>query len=165
MAESLSSAIFVFPQWEKSNISADFFIRGPGASYLRIGTINVCPRDPIKTSSAGQKSMALVAEIYRHSQHFPANEVYGLTSQIRRAAVSIPSNIAEGQGRLSPGEFKQFLGHAKGSAFEVETQVLIARELGYLSEHATQDLLDRVQEVGRILSGLLRSLRHSKTSH
>jgi four helix bundle protein len=112
-----------------------------------------------------QKSMALVGEIYRHTQHFPANEVYGLTSQIRRAAISIPSNIAEGQGRLSSGEFKQFLGHARGSAFEVETQLRIAHDLGYLSQQATKDLLDRVQEVGRILSGLLTSLGYSRTRH
>ena len=112
-----------------------------------------------------QKSMALVTEVYRHTKDFPPNEIYGLTSQLRRAAVSIPSNIAEGQGRLSPGEFKQFLGHAKGSVFEVETQLLIARDLGYLSDQAAQGLLDRVQEVGRILSGLLNSLGHSRTSH
>ena len=112
-----------------------------------------------------QKSMALVSEVCRRTKDFPPNEIYGLTSQLRRAAVSIPSNIAEGQGRLSPGEFKQFLGHAKGSVFEVETQLLIARDLGYLSDQATQGLLDRVQEVGRILSGLLNSMGHSRTSH
>ncbi len=112
-----------------------------------------------------QKSMALVTEVYRHTKDFPPNEIYGLISQLRRAAVSTPSNIAEGQGRLSPGEFKQFLGHAKGSVFEVETQLLIARDLGYLSDQAAQGLLDRVQEVGRILSGLLNSLGHSRTSH
>jgi four helix bundle protein len=112
-----------------------------------------------------QKSMALVSEVYRHTKDFPPNEIYGLTSQLRRAAVSIPSNIAEGQGRLSPGEFKQFLGHAKGSVFEVETQLLIARDLGYLNDQAAQGLLDRVQEVGRILSGLLNSLGYSRTSH
>jgi four helix bundle protein len=110
-----------------------------------------------------QKSMTLVGEIYRHTQHFPANEVYGLTSQLRRAAVSIPSNIAEGQGRLSPGEFKQFLGHARGSVFEVETQLLIAKSLGYLSDQSTRDLISQVQEVGRILSGLLASLGYSRT--
>jgi four helix bundle protein len=109
--------------------------------------------------------MALVSEVYRHTKDFPPNEIYGLTSQLRRAAVSIPSNIAEGQGRLSPGEFKQFLGHAKGSVFEVETQLLIARDLGYLNDQAAQGLLDRVQEVGRILSGLLNSLGYSRTSH
>jgi len=112
-----------------------------------------------------KKSMALVTEIYRHTQDFPKDEIYGLTSQLRRAAVSIPSNIAEGQGRLSRGEFRQFLGHAKGSVFEVETQLLIARDLGYLSDQTTLDLLGRVQEVGRILSGLLSSLGHSRTSH
>jgi four helix bundle protein len=112
-----------------------------------------------------QKSMALVADIYRHTQHFPKDEAYGLTSQIRRAAVSIPSNIAEGQGRLTSAEFKQFLGHARGSVFEVETQLLIARDLGYLSDEAVQAMLERVQEVGRILSGLLSSLGHVRTNH
>ena len=107
--------------------------------------------------------MTLVGEIYRHTQHFPANEVYGLTSQLRRAAVSIPSNIAEGQGRLSPGEFKQFLDHARGSVFEVETQLLIAKSLGYLSDQSNRDLISQAQEVGRILSGLLASLGYSRT--
>jgi four helix bundle protein len=79
--------------------------------------------------------------------------------------VSIPSNIAEGQGRLSSGEFKQFLGHARGSVFEVETQLRIAHDLGYLGQQTTKDLLDRVQEVGRILSGLLASLGYSRTGH
>jgi len=112
-----------------------------------------------------KKSMALVAEIYRHSQNFPKDETYGLTSQLRRAAVSIPSNIAEGQGRLTRGEFKQFLGHARGSTFEVETQLLIARDLGYLNKESTMGLLTQVQEVGRILSGLLASLDRVRTSN
>jgi four helix bundle protein len=111
-----------------------------------------------------QKSMTLVADIYRCTQHFPKDEIYGLTSQIRRAAVSIPSNIAEGQGRLTSGEFKQFLGHARGSVFEVETQLLIAKDLSYLSDEAAQALLERVQEVGRIISGLLSSLGHVRTN-
>jgi four helix bundle protein len=114
---------------------------------------------------AWQKSMALVGGIYRCTQSFPKEEIYGLTSQLRRAAVSIPSNIAEGQGRLSRGEFKQFLGHAKGSVFEVETQLLIARDLGYLNELTTKTLIDQVKEVGRILSGLLSSLDRERTSH
>lgn len=112
-----------------------------------------------------KKSMALVSEIYRHTQDFPKDETYGLTGQLRRAAVSIPSNIAKGQGRLTRGEFKQFLGHARGSTFEVETQLLIAQDLGYLSREATESLLCRVQEVGRILSGLLASLDRVRTSH
>jgi len=77
--------------------------------------------------------MDLVEEIYKITRGFPKNELYGLTSQLRRAAVSVPSNIAEGQGRLTPGEFKQFLGHAHGSLFETETQILLAGRLRYLS--------------------------------
>jgi four helix bundle protein len=113
---------------------------------------------------AWQKSRALVTDIYRHTQAFPASELYGLTSQLRRAAVSIPSNIAEGQGRLSPGEFKQFIGHAKGSAFEVETQILIAHDLGYLNPQTTEQLIGKVQEIGRMLSGLLASLGYSRSA-
>jgi len=124
-----------------------------------------CDCDPIKTLLAGRKVWRSSLKSIATPKTSHPNEIYGLTSQLRRAAVSIPSNIAEGQGRLSPGEFKQFLGHAKGSVFEVETQLLIARDLGYLSDQAAQGLLDRVQEVGRILSGLLNSLGHSRTSH
>src|SRR5512141_1943536 len=81
---------------------------------------------------AWQKAIALVTEIYRSTHHFPDHERFGLTSQLRRVAVSVPSNVAEGQGRQSTGEFKQFLGHARGSLLEVETQVFIAENLGYL---------------------------------
>jgi len=72
--------------------------------------------------------------------------------------VSIPSNIAEGQGRLSRGEFKQFLGHARGSVFELESQILIAGNLGYISLEEAHCLLTRITEVGRVLNGLLKSL-------
>jgi four helix bundle protein len=105
-----------------------------------------------------QKGIELITEIYSLTQKFPKEEIYGLTSQIRRAAVSIPSNIAEGQGRFSRGEFKQFLGHARGSVFELESQILIARNLGYISQEKAQCLLTRIAEVGRILNGLLKSL-------
>ena len=81
---------------------------------------------------AWQKAFSLVAEVYRQTETFPKSETYGLTSQIRRAAVSVVSNIAEGQGHNSSGEFQQFLGHAKGSLAELETQILLADELGYL---------------------------------
>lgn len=109
--------------------------------------------------------MALVSGVYLCIQSFPRDEMFGLTSQIRRAAVSIPSNIAEGQGRLTRGEFKQFLGYAKGSAFELETQLLIAHDLGYLSDQRLKGLVGGIHEVGRILSGLLNSLGHARTSH
>ena len=103
-----------------------------------------------------QKAVAFVTEVYRATQSFPTDERFGLTSQIRRAAVSIPSNIAEGQGRLTRGEFRQFLGHAKGSLCEVETQLIIAQNLGYLSD--PQSLLAQLHEVAGLLNGLLSSL-------
>ena len=105
-----------------------------------------------------QKSMVLVAAIYRLTRSFPREEMYGLTSQIRRAAVSIPSNIAEGQGRLTRGEFRQFIGNARGSVFELESQTMIAKELGYLGEDQARILQTQINEVGKILNGLLNSL-------
>jgi four helix bundle protein len=112
-----------------------------------------------------KKSIELVTCVYTLTQNFPRQEVYGLTNQIRRAAVSIPSNIAEGQGRLSRGEFKQFLGHARGSAFELESQILIARNLGYLRLEDAASLGERIAEIGRLLNGLLKSLDREFTSH
>lgn len=106
-----------------------------------------------------QKAIELVLEIYRATQDFPKEEMYGLTSQLRRAAVSVPSNIAEGQGRFSTGEFKQFLGHTKGSLFELQTQTVIAQKLGYLEDKSAAKLVESSDEVGRMLSGLLSSLR------
>jgi four helix bundle protein len=87
---------------------------------------------------AWQKAIELVTEIYRATQGFPDRERFGLTSQLRRAAVSVPSNVAEGQGRRSTGEFKQFLGHARGSLLEVETQIFIANNLGYFRKNKAQ---------------------------
>ena len=102
---------------------------------------------------------ALVLDVYRGTQTFPKIETYGLTSQLRRAAVSVPSNIAEGQARLSTGEFRQFLGNARGSLMEVETQILIAGDLGYLESDASKHLLALAAEVGRMLNGLLAALK------
>ncbi len=110
-----------------------------------------------------RQSMSLVKEVYRCTQAFPQSEIYGLRAQIRRAAVSVPSNIAEGQGRSSTGEFRQFLGHARGSLLEVETQALIANELGYLDADQTRSLLSRTAEVGRVLNGLVNSLSARRT--
>jgi four helix bundle protein len=84
--------------------------------------------------------------------------LFGLTSQLRRAAVSVPSNIAEGQGGLSEKEFRYFLGQARGSLMEVETQIQIAQHLGYLRDGDIADLLQRCAEVGRILNGLIASI-------
>jgi len=102
--------------------------------------------------------MALVSEVYRVTENFPKTETFGLMTQLRRAAVSIPSNIAEGQGRLSTGEFRQFLGHARGSLLELETQILIAQDLGYFPVEQVDRLLEDTAETGRILNGLLSSL-------
>jgi four helix bundle protein len=107
---------------------------------------------------AWQKSMDLVTDTYRATAGFPKDELFGLTSQLRRAAVSIPSNIAEGQGRLSEKEFRYFLGQARGSLMEVETQMQIAENLGYLPKERTAALLHSCAEVGRILNGLLASV-------
>jgi four helix bundle protein len=108
---------------------------------------------------AWQKAMELVTEIYRASQAFPKEEIFGLASQIHRAAVSVPSNIAEGQGKSSTGEFIYCLGHAKGSLSELETQILIARNLNYLPDNETHKLLVPAAEGGRILNGLYASLK------
>jgi four helix bundle protein len=107
---------------------------------------------------AWQKAMDLVTATYRSTTNFPTEERFGLTSQLRRAAVSIPSNIAEGQGRLSEKEFRYFLGQARGSLMEVETQLQIAQNLGYLEATQTKELLEFCAEVGRILNGLMASI-------
>jgi four helix bundle protein len=109
-----------------------------------------------------QKAMDFVAEVYRVTRTFPKEEMYGVTSQLRRAAVSIPSNIAEGQGRQTTGEFRQFLGHARGSLLETETQILLSERLEYLDHKTTEMLLGQAAEVGRILNGLMNSLEKSR---
>ncbi len=106
---------------------------------------------------AWQKAMTMVTEIYELTKQFPSDERFGLTAQIRRAAVSIPSNIAEGHARNSTGEFIQFLGIARGSLAEVNTQLLIAKNLRYVESIEMQ--LDAAAEVGRILNGLMKSLK------
>ncbi|MFM7165829.1 MAG: four helix bundle protein [Planctomycetaceae bacterium] len=105
---------------------------------------------------AWQKAMDLVTQIYAVTLGFPSDERYGLTSQMRRCSVSIPSNIAEGQARNSTGEFKQFIGVARGSIAELTTQILIAERLGFLSDG--KKTIEMAEEVGRILTGLSQSL-------
>lgn len=107
---------------------------------------------------AWQKAIDLVADIYQATESVPKSEIYGLTSQLRRSAVSIPSNIAEGQGRATRGEFVQFLGHARGSIFELETQITIVAKLNYISAETEQNLAAKATEVARILNGLMTSL-------
>ena len=112
---------------------------------------------------AWQRAMDLVDSIYRVTDIFPKREVYSLTDQIRRAAVSIPSNIAEGQAHFREGEFLHYLRHAKGSLAELETQILIAERQTYLTEENCVELLKRMDELSRILSGLINSIRNSQS--
>ncbi|MGA3316881.1 MAG: four helix bundle protein [Candidatus Korobacteraceae bacterium] len=97
-------------------------------------------------------------DIYQVSASFPKDEVYGLTSQLRRAAVSVPSNIAEGQGRHGRAEFRHFLRQASGSLMELETQIIIAERLCYVSSETASRLLCSSAELGKILNGLINSL-------
>jgi four helix bundle protein len=108
---------------------------------------------------AWQKAMQFVTEVYRATRTFPREETYGLASQLRRAAVSVPSNVAEGQARFSPREFHHFLSHARGSLVEIETQLMIAQTLSYLSREETERLLEHAAELGRVLNGLIASIR------
>lgn len=108
---------------------------------------------------AWQKAMDLVNAIYDATDSFPKRETYSLTDQIRRAAVSVPSNIAEGPAHFSNREFLHFLRHARGSLAELETQLLIAQRRNYLAEPQADALLKHVDEVSRILNGLINSLK------
>ncbi len=103
---------------------------------------------------AWQKAMELVQEIYKETRSFPSEESYGLKVQLRKAAVSIPANIAEGQGRRSDGEFRHHLSIAHGSLRETETHVLISDRPGYLKKDAVCRLMDKASEVGRLITGL-----------
>jgi len=107
---------------------------------------------------AWRKAKAFAVEIYRVTESFPRAETYGITSQLRRAAVSVPSNIAEGQGRLTKGEFCHFLGQARGSLLEVETQLSIALDLDFVSQSDFDRLRARSTEVRKILNGLIDSM-------
>ena len=105
-----------------------------------------------------QKAMDFVVAVYQLSARFPRSEQYGLTNQLRRAAVSVPSNVAEGQGRGAGAAFVQFLRVANGSIQEAETQILLAVRLGFVNEDAVTQCLELSAEVRRILAGLQRSL-------
>lgn len=102
-----------------------------------------------------------VVEVYRTTESFPKEEKFGLTSQIRRAAVSVPANIAEGAGRHSPKEFAHFLSNAQGSASELDTELLIAYRLGYVDDQRFAHLHARLDKVGRLITGLRRHVNRT----
>jgi four helix bundle protein len=110
---------------------------------------------------AWQRAIELTERVYEVTSTLPQSEMYGLRSQMRRCAVSVPSNIAEGQGRATRGEFQQFLGHARGSLYELETQTVIAAKLGYVGQADRDGLLQESKELGRMLNALIASLKSS----
>jgi four helix bundle protein len=112
-----------------------------------------------------QRSIQLATAIFRLTNGFPKNEMYGLTSQIRRSAVSVPSNIAEGQGRLSTGEFRQFLSVARGSNFELQTQLEIARSLNIGDSKLIDEAEGLSHEVGKMIHAILEKISHRSTEN
>lgn len=113
--------------------------------------------------AAWQAAMDLVEDVYGITRGFPREELYTLTSQLRRAAISIPSNIAEGKGRISDRDLLQFLHYSRGSLFEVETQIALGRRLGYVDIKQEHDLLLQTARVGQLLNGLIRAFRQPTT--
>ena len=111
-----------------------------------------------KDLTVWQKAMELVMEVYKATKMFPREEIFGLTSQKRRAVVSIPSNIAEGYGRLQQRETENFLSIALGSACELETQLILSKDLGYISLDEVEQLTIEVQNIIKMLAALIKSL-------
>jgi four helix bundle protein len=105
-----------------------------------------------------QRAIDLTVCVYRLTQDFPKEETYGLVSQLRRASVSVASNIAEGRGRLNPGEFRQFLGVALGSVFEVKTQLIVARRLEMTKPTAIDEAASLSEEVSKMLTSFIQTL-------
>ena len=127
---------------------------------------DIAPSSKIETYRdliAWQKAMDLVEVVYEATDGFPKAEVYGLVSQMRRSAVSIPSNLAEGFGRNSDGSFLQFCRISQGSLRELETQIILSGRLGYMDPKVVNELLGRANEIGKILYGLMRSIERRKS--
>lgn len=106
-----------------------------------------------------KRALDLMALVYDLTEDFPKREHYGLASQLRRATVSVISNIAEGQGRLMPGEWRQLLSHARGSLFEIEAQLIAAKRLGYVTNAQAADIRAMTRSVGKPLAGLIAYVR------
>jgi four helix bundle protein len=111
-----------------------------------------------------QRSMGLARSVYGITEHFPKQEMFGLCSQLRRAAVSVPSNIAEGHGRLSDQLFRTFLAQARGSLFEVQTQLMLSADLGFIGRDRSDVLVDECAQITMMLNGLLKTLERKPVS-
>lgn len=107
---------------------------------------------------AWKKAMRLAVDTYAATQSFPRHELYGLASQMRRAAVSVPSNIAEGRGRDTKRDFRQFVVRARASAFELQTQITVAEHVNYLSKEEAKRLIQQSEDVILVINGLIRHL-------
>jgi four helix bundle protein len=107
--------------------------------------------------------MSLVTEVYKASANFPADETFGLTSQLRRCVVSIPSNIAEGFGRDTTNDYLRFLGIAKGSLYEAQTQIEIGRNLQFVEESRFDTLLEQSREIERMLTSMIRKIKEGQS--
>jgi len=118
----------------------------------------VLPVQDFKELQVWQKSMALTKAIYQTIQSFPKFELWALARQMCRAASSIPCNIAEGQGRGTRADYRHFVINARGSSAELETQLIIARKVGYLTEQTFSNLIEQTHGIRRMLNGLIRSL-------
>jgi len=108
-----------------------------------------------------QKSIDLVQEMYKITKYFPRDELYGLSSQIRRAAVSILSNIAEGFNRFHNREFRQFLYISFGSCAEVETQKIITHRLEYIDQKSVSEILEKIKEIGKMINSLIKKINNN----
>jgi four helix bundle protein len=111
-----------------------------------------------------KRALDLMVAIYRLTKTFPSDERFGLTQQLRRAAVSVVSNIAEGQGRLSPGEWRQFLSNARGSLYEVQSQIIAAHLLEYIDDASAKRLRGAIRRVAEPLQGLIEFVREQERS-
>ncbi len=109
-----------------------------------------------------QRSMRLAKQIYQVTQKFPVDERFGLTNQLRRAAVSVPSNLAEGHARFGPGEFNRFISITMGSVAELETQILLSTDLGYIDGAIADELLGELDGIGKMLRGLAKSIQRRR---
>lgn len=126
---------------------------------LYLGYTNYSVMRTHKDLEVWQQSMRMVTSVYELTKEFPKEEMYGLTNQIRRAAVSVPSNIAEGAARHSRKEFIQFLYIALGSTMEVDTQIIISKNLGYLDNEKRLKLCNRINDIGKMINGLIKYLK------
>jgi four helix bundle protein len=130
-----------------------------GSPDSRSAAIREASMDNYKQLIVWQRSMDLAADIYRWTSSLPKHELYGLSSQLQRSAVSIPANIAEGHGRSTTKEYLRFLSIARGSLAELETELLLAKRIGYGDSNAAEKLFKQIEEISRLLRGLQKALR------